>query len=206
MIMERSYLSSSPHDHAWRYARALGYTDAEIMAMDRWPWETWADPIPEITPAMIARAEGRRWNANVGPRTRHHFNRETEVAMYGDEYGRFQVAPPAPVHRERTLRTKEIAAQLRAQIAEAQKALALLDKTPGEPAEKMTTFGVSFPDSDQVYTYVAMRINGKWRVTGRHFVNGKYEWHEIFERFDAIRAKVLFMSTPVQFRSEDIER
>lgn len=182
-------------------ARGLGYTDEQILAMDEWP----VRPAPE-TPAMKARREWReRYFSPTARATLEaldmHDRMKGQTPMYESAYRYTEPKPPV-----RTMRTKEIAAQLRAQIAEAQKALALLDKIPGEPAEKMTTFGVSFDGSEQVYTYVAMRINGKWRVTGRHFSGGKYDWEEIFSRFDQIRAKVLFMSTPVEFRSEDIER
>lgn len=198
------------------HAKGLGYTDEQILAMDTWP----VRPAPE-TPAMRARRRGRAMlardryldamfdqdgtmSASEAAAFQKRYRIETGVTpmMYESTY---RYTEPKPAIKP-TMRTKEIAAQLRAQIAEAQKALELLDKTPGEPAEKLTTFGVSFDGSDMTYTYVALRINGKWTVTGRHFRGLRMEWHEIFERFDKINAKVRYMSTPVQFRSEDIER
>jgi hypothetical protein len=107
------------------------------------------------------------------------------------------------------INTAKTAAELRTLIAEATKTLALLEKTPNEPAERMTTFGVTFPERSRyaepnVYTYVALRINGKWTVTGRHFAGLKLTWPEIFARFDEIHATVKYVATPVEFRNEKI--
>lgn len=206
--------------------RALGYSDEEIMAMDEWPQVSSPEAKAALreysepeTPAMRARREGRAalardryldamfdqdgtMSASEAAAFQRRYRLET-----GSTAGRFQITHPnltGPKEPKMPINTRKTATELRALIAEATKTLALLEKTPDEPAERMTTFGVTFDGSENVYTYVALRINGRWSVSGRHFVHGRYLWHEIFERFDSIHATVKYMATPVEFRNEKI--
>lgn len=197
--------------------RALGYSDEEIMAMDEWPQVSSPEAKAALreysepeTPAMRARREGRAALA----RDRYlDAMFDQDGTMSANEAAAFVRALDLNdamhgkitiMEKRMPINTRKTATELRALIAEATKTLALLEKTPDEPAERMTTFGVTFDGSENVYTYVALRINGRWSVSGRHFVHGRYLWHEIFERFDSIHATVKYMATPVEFRNEKI--
>lgn len=157
MIMER-------YVRGWERAREMGYTDAEIMAMDEWPWD-------------------RRRRVDLS--------------------GRQHVSPPlmTPWKEVAMLNKTKTIADLEAAIAAAQKELALLRRIPTEPAERMTTFAVTFNGS-KPYTYVALRIDGKWSVSGKHFRGERYTWSGIFARFEEIHGRVCYMATPTEYRHE----
>lgn len=95
-------------------------------------------------------------------------------------------------------------ANLKAAIDEAQKELALLERIPPEPGEKITTFTVVFPGSTKPYVYVGLRVDGEWKMSGKHFEGSDWTWSGIFNRFEEIHARVNYISTPTEFRHEQI--
>jgi hypothetical protein len=196
------------HDRAraeyWA-TRALGYTDEEIIAMDEWPTrpkeptkvydesgrlESWSYDTPPFveTPAMKARRHGVSPHPdpkNVPPRKA----KTVRINKIKREMGM--------INRTRVID------DLKAAIAKAQKELALLERIPAEPAERLTTFVVTFNGS-KPYTYVALRVDGEWIVSGRHFDNSRWTWSGIFARFEEINARVCYIATPTEYRHETV--
>lgn len=154
------------------------------------------------SPAMKARRQGRESLAAEALRD----SRATFAAMLRKEetspLGTTQKADEIKGKMQMINKSRTIA-DLKAAILAAQKELALLEKIPSEPGEKLTSFTVTFAGSTKPYIYVGLRINGKWRMSGRHF-SGDYTWSGIFERFEAINAKVSYISTPTEFRHEQV--
>lgn len=173
-------------------AKSYGYTDEEIMSLDEWPWD--------LSP--YARAEQFR-KVRLATNTK----RATSAAMIRKE----ETSPLGSTERANEIKREmqminksRTIADLKAAILAAQKELALLEKIPNEPGEKLTSFTVTFEGSTKPYIYVGLRIDGSWKVSGRHFANGKYTWSGIFERFEQIHATVNYISTPTEFRHEQV--
>jgi len=155
------------------------------------------------SPAMKARRQGRESLAAEVLRD----SRATFAAMLRKE----ETSPLGSTQRADEIKGKmqminksRTIADLKAAITAAQKELALLEKIPNEPGEKLTSFTVTFEGSTKPYIYVGLRIDGSWKVSGRHFANGKYTWSGIFERFEQIHATVNYISTPTEFRHEQV--
>lgn len=95
-------------------------------------------------------------------------------------------------------------ANLKSTIADAQKELALLERIPPEPDERMTSFTVTFPGSNKPYVYVGLRVDGQWKMSGKHFEGSDWSWSGIFKRFEEIHATVSYISTPIEYRHEQV--
>jgi hypothetical protein len=197
-------------DEYWE-ARSMGYSDADIIGMDEWP-----------------KRPKDRYTLRAGdvPPARVHHRDEYGTDMY-DIREHAGSDRPGRLFREALMEHKELTspighpktdkikgemnminksraiADLKAAISAAQKELALLERIPPEPGEKLTTFTVTFSGS-KPYTYVGLRIDGKWSMTGRHFNGSRYTWSGIFERFAEINARVCYVSTPIDFRHETV--
>lgn len=152
-------------------AKRMGYTDTEIMAMSRWPWE------------------GDVWPAHVHHRDESLIERAAQLKVSKDS---------KMISKARTIKN------LKAAIEEAQKELALLERIPAEPGEKITTFTVTFPSSRKPYVYVGLRVDGEWKMSGKHFEGSNWTWQGIFNRFEEIHATVSYISTPTEYRHEQV--
>lgn len=205
----------------WRRARKLGYTDEEIMAMDYWPWVS-----PQVT-GLAGKRSKRFDKYRFGPRTSREnramkertspigepdgFDQDgtmsaTDAAYFERWAGMYPDSKnvAAIKGRMQMINKKQVIADLKKAIADAQKELALLERIPAEPGERMTSFTVTFANSTKPYVYVGLRIDGQWRMSGKHFHGSNWTWGGIFKRFEEIGATVSYISTPTEFRHEQV--
>lgn len=201
-------------DEYWE-ARSMGYSDEEIIAMDEWPKR----PKDRYTVRSVTKAMERK--ARTSPIGEPESLLARAAREAGEAFARYGVGFDSPSYRARqrsqakTARINEIKKDmqminrtrviddLKAAIAKAQKELALLERIPPEPAERLTTFVVTFNGS-KPYTYVALRIDGEWLVSGKHFDDSRWTWGGIFSRFEAINARVCYIATPTEYRHETV--
>lgn len=203
-------------DEYWE-VRSMGYSDADIIAMDQWPtgpkYQT-GTPL-RLNPDNTLDARDQDKLSSVRQARESVFDQDStlsasEAAMYHRQMKARTSPIGEPIKSDkikkemRMINKKNLIKDLEETIAAAQRELDLLKRIPSEPEENMTSFTVTFENSSKPYVYVGLRINGKWRVSGRHFVSGSYSWSGIFERFEAIHAKVLYISTPTDFRHEQV--
>ncbi len=222
------------HAKSVERAKDYGYTDEEILALDAWPWElspnARAEQFRKVRLATqikisrtglgdsdvaaaqarvvaarkraaareISRAMKARTSPIGGPESLFaRADREAKEAFGGSRTSEIK-GQMQMINKSRTI------ANLKAAIDEAQKELALLERIPPEPGEKITTFTVVFPGSTKPYVYVGLRVDGEWKMSGKHFEGSDWTWSGIFNRFEEIHARVNYISTPTEFRHEQI--
>ncbi len=181
-------------EHAANVARAKGdgYTDEEILAFEKWPWEMTArERVEQLKRANLAREMKARTSPIGEPGSLL-----TRAAREAKEA--YEIKDSEMISRERTIKN------LKATIEEAQKELALLERMPAEPSETITTVTVTFPGSRKPYVYVGLRVDGEWKMSGKHFEGSNWTWQGIFNRFDQIHATVNYISTPTEYRTEQV--
>jgi hypothetical protein len=215
-------------EHAKSVGRAknYGYTDEEIMGLDAWPWElspnARAEQFRKVRLATLAGTDVAAAQAGIVAARKRAAAREISRAMkartspIGEPESLLARADREAKEAFGGSRTSEIKGQmqminksrtianLKAAIDEAQKELALLERIPPEPGEKITTFTVVFPGSTKPYVYVGLRVDGAWKMSGKHFEGSDWTWSGIFNRFEEIHARVSYISTPTEFRHEQI--
>lgn len=189
-----------------RRAKALGYTDEEILGMDRWP--------ENPKEAEIAKSVRARLGLNQEMKARTSPIGEPD--RYSSEAINARKAAFDALPREekinkikkgmRMINKTRVIADLRQAIADAQKELALLERIPAEPSERMTSFTVTFPGSTKPYVYVGLRVDGDWLMSGKSFEGSNWTWSGIFKRFEEIHATVSYISTPTEYRHEQVYR
>lgn len=208
------------HAKSVERAKDYGYTDEEILALDAWPWELSPNARAEqfrkvrlATQIKISRTGlGDSDVAAAQARVREARARKARTSPIGEPES--LLSGNRPVFRtERSasaagrismINKSRTIANLKAAIDEAQKELALLERIPPEPGEKITTFTVTFPGSTKPYVYVGLRVDGEWKMSGKHFEGSDWTWSGIFNRFEEIHARVNYISTPTEFRHEQI--
>lgn len=215
-------------------AKDYGYTDEEVMALDEWPWMlTPIQRIEQYrkirlatnidisktglgnidVAAAQARVREARKRANLAremkARTSPIGEPESLLARAAreskdDQLKADRVTDVTAKKRMLVINKSRTIANLKAVIADAQRELAMLKRTPAEPSEKITTFTVTFPGSRKPYVYVGLRVDGDWKMSGKHFEGSDWTWSGIFNRFEEIHATVNYISTPTEFRHEQI--
>lgn len=92
------------------------------------------------------------------------------------------------------------AKELRDLIAKAQIELSKIERRPVEPEDShLITFEVQFTGYGQVYTFAAIKADGRWYPTGRNLPKYFGSWEEIFDYFEA-RGTVSNVKAAIDFR------
>lgn len=76
---------------------------------------------------------------------------------------------------------------LRKAIADAQAMLVKIERRPIEPDDDnaVITFRFMYSGYGQVYTFAAIKADGRWYPTGRNLPNHFASWEDLFEYFEA---------------------